>query len=281
VWRILKDLDKWPTTGAVAQRGRWRRRRLRERIGVFEVNLGTPDLSVLFRRAALPFVSSWATGRHQHLAMDLATVALRSRLAFRPMRTARNYRKIWMQEGSPLAVHSGRLAAQVGAVLKARLGDGIRVELGMTYGNPSLAGAVTALQEQNAKKLLVLPCIRNTAPRRRVRYRWDRQRFCSAGAGFPRPASSTIITGDPGYIGALTGSIESALEAGRRALASDFSYQDTRGLCQGGRSISSPGGGDHPVGRCAAGFGSGRLLALLSVPLGSVAWLQALHRGIP
>jgi len=37
------------------------------------------------------------------------------------MRTARNYRKIWMQEGSPLAVHSGRLAAQVGAVLKAGL----------------------------------------------------------------------------------------------------------------------------------------------------------------
>ena len=37
------------------------------------------------------------------------------------------------------------------------LGDSIRVALGMTYGGPSIDGAIRALAEQNAKRLLVLP----------------------------------------------------------------------------------------------------------------------------
>ncbi len=62
-----------------------------------------------------------------------------------------------MPEGSPLAVYSRRLSAKIGAVLQAQLGDRVRVELAMTYGNPSIAGALERLAAQNVKKLLVLP----------------------------------------------------------------------------------------------------------------------------
>ncbi len=44
-------------------------------------------------------------------------------LPFRPLRTARNYRKIWMNEGSPLAVYSKRLAAKIGSLLSATFKD--------------------------------------------------------------------------------------------------------------------------------------------------------------
>ncbi len=56
-----------------------------------------------------------------------------------------------------MAVYSKRLAGKVGAALQADFGDRTRVELGMTYGNPSIAQAVESLNRQNIRKLLVLP----------------------------------------------------------------------------------------------------------------------------
>ena len=76
-------------------------------------------------------------------------------LTFRPLRTAKLYRKIWMPEGSPLLVHSRRLAS----ALQAALGDAAatRVELAMSYGEPSIAGAVERLQAAGVRRLVVLP----------------------------------------------------------------------------------------------------------------------------
>jgi protoporphyrin/coproporphyrin ferrochelatase len=78
-------------------------------------------------------------------------------LPFRPLRSARNYRQIWMPEGSPLAVYSQRLALKIGASLETSLGDSVRVELAMTYGNPGIAAAIESLARQNVRRLLVLP----------------------------------------------------------------------------------------------------------------------------
>src|SRR5450755_3202006 len=112
----------------------------RETIGVLIVNLGTPDSPSYFavQRYLRQFLGDRRvinTSRLIWLPLLYGVV-----LPFRPIRTVRNYRKIWLRDGSPLAVYSRRLAVKVGAVLNARLGDGIRVELGMTYGSPSIAG---------------------------------------------------------------------------------------------------------------------------------------------
>src|SRR5260370_10382651 len=179
-----------------------------ERVGVLMVNLGTPDAPSYFavQRYLRQFLGDRRvinTSRWIWLPLLYGVV-----LPFRPIRTARNYRKIWLREGSPLAVYSGRLAAQVGAVLKARLGDGIRVELGMTYGNPGIAGALNALAEQNAKKLLVLPLY---------------PQYCSSTTGSVFDGTAKVLQRwrwlpetrfvndyhrDPAYIGALTSSID-------------------------------------------------------------------------
>jgi len=128
-----------------------------ERIGVLVVNLGTPDSPSYFavQRYLREFLGDRRvidTSRLVWLPILYGVV-----LPFRPIRTVRNYRKVWMHGGSPLAVYSKRLTAKIGALLQARLGDRVRVDLGMTYGNPSLSDSIRSLVAQNVKKLLVLP----------------------------------------------------------------------------------------------------------------------------
>jgi protoporphyrin/coproporphyrin ferrochelatase len=127
------------------------------RIGVLIVNLGTPDSPSYFavQRYLREFLSDRRvieTSRWIWLPLLYGVV-----LPFRPLRTARNYRKIWMSEGSPLAVYSKRLAAKVGACLHAAFGDQVRVELAMTYGNPGIAPAMESFKESGVERLLVLP----------------------------------------------------------------------------------------------------------------------------
>src|SRR3984893_6771718 len=100
-----------------------------ERIGVLAVNLGTPDSPSYFavQRYLREFLADRRvidTPRLIWLPLLYGVV-----LPFRPLRTARNYRKIWMKEGSPLAVYSARLAAKIGVLLRAEFGDDVRVEL--------------------------------------------------------------------------------------------------------------------------------------------------------
>ncbi len=127
------------------------------RIGVLVVNLGTPDSPSYFavQRYLREFLGDRRvidTSRLIWLPLLYGVV-----LPFRPIRTVRKYRKIWMRGGSPLAVYSKGLAAKIGALLNDSFGDGVRVALAMTYGNPSIAAAVRSLAEQGVRKLLVLP----------------------------------------------------------------------------------------------------------------------------
>ena len=128
-----------------------------ERIGVLVVNLGTPDAPSYgaVQRYLREFLGDRRvidTSRWIWLPILYGFV-----LPFRPIRTVRKYRKIWLQDGSPLAVYSSRLASKMDQRLRAAAGDRVRVALGMTYGNPSIASAIESLTRQNAKRLLVLP----------------------------------------------------------------------------------------------------------------------------
>src|SRR5277367_2657891 len=89
-----------------------------ERIGVLVVNLGTPDSPSYFavQRYLREFLSDRRvidTSRLIWLPLLYGAV-----LPFRPLRTARNYKKIWMTDGSPLAVYSNRLSAKIDSLLK-------------------------------------------------------------------------------------------------------------------------------------------------------------------
>ncbi len=179
-----------------------------ERIGVLVVNLGTPDSPSYFavQRYLRVFLGDRRvidTSRLIWLPILYGLV-----LPFRPLRTARNYRKIWMRDGSPLAVYSKRLATKIDARLRAAMGDGVRVALGMTYGNPGIGAAIASLAEQNVRRLLVLPlypqyCSSTTgsvfdrASRALSRWRW-----------LPETRFINDYHDDAGYIDALAARIE-------------------------------------------------------------------------
>ena len=128
-----------------------------KRIGVLLVNLGTPDSPTYFavQRYLREFLGDRRvidTPRSIWLPLLYGVV-----LPFRPFKTARNYRKIWMPEGSPLAVYSQRLAAKIDAALCSSFGDRVVTRLSMTYGKPSIESAVAEFARLGIDKLLVLP----------------------------------------------------------------------------------------------------------------------------
>ena len=178
-----------------------------QRVGVLLVNLGTPDAPTYcaVQRYLREFLSDRRvinTSRWIWLPLLYGII-----LPLRPLRTLRKYRKIWLPEGSPLAVYSQRLTAKVATVLRDRLGPGIDVVLAMTYGNPSMPAAVEALALQGVRRLVVLPlypqyCSSTTGSvfdactRALQRWRW-----------LPEVRWVNDYHADAGYIDALTASI--------------------------------------------------------------------------
>lgn len=189
-----------------------------DRIGVLLVNLGTPDSPSYFavQRYLREFLGDRRvidTSRLVWLPLLYGVV-----LPFRPIKTVRKYRKIWMNGGSPLALYSQRLTDKVGTLLQSDMGDQVRVELAMTYGNPSISSAIRSLAECNVRKLLILPlypqyCSSTTGSvfdrvtRVLQRWRW-----------LPETRFVNDYHDDAGYIDALTARIQQHWsEAGERS----------------------------------------------------------------
>ena len=123
--------------------------------GILLVNLGTPDAptTAAVRRFLKQFLSDPRVIEYPRALWWLILNGIILRI--RPSRSAEAYRKIWTEDGSPLLVHSRNLADGVRERLAGR-GDCL-VELGMTYGQPSIASSIDKLQTAGARRLLVVP----------------------------------------------------------------------------------------------------------------------------
>ncbi len=131
------------------------------RTGVLLINLGTPEAPTpaAIRRYLRPFLSD---RRVVELPRPLWLMVLYGFiLPLRPRKLAHSYASIWMKpgspEGSPLLHWSLRQKERVGEWLFARFGHEVPVALGMTYGEPSIAGALDELAAQGVRRVLVLP----------------------------------------------------------------------------------------------------------------------------
>lgn len=78
-------------------------------------------------------------------------------LPLRPRRSARLYRKIWTEEGSPLLVTARRQAELLAAALHEEIGTPLHVAAGMRYGRPAIAAALDELRRNGCTRVLVLP----------------------------------------------------------------------------------------------------------------------------
>lgn len=121
--------------------------------GVLLVNLGTPDSPS--NRDVYKYLDEFLMDPR---VMDIPWLArqllVRGNIVPRRFRnTARTYRAIWSEDGSPLLYYS----REVKKLLQKELGEEYAVELGMRYQNPSLLDALDALQKKNVEELIILP----------------------------------------------------------------------------------------------------------------------------
>ena len=238
----------------------------------WSVNLGTPDSPSYFavQRYLRDFLGDRRvidTSRWIWLPLLYGVV-----LPFRPLRTVRKYRKIWMPDGSPLAVYSTRLTDKIGERLQAALGDRVRVALGMTYGNPSIASAITLLAEQNVKRLLVLPlypqyCSSTTGSvfdrtsRALRRWRW-----------LPETRFVNDYYDDPGYIDALAARIEEHWAEAGGALASAVLLPRHSRELRAARAIRIRRRPRRPPGWWCRGSGWQRRSGRIAISRASARW---------
>jgi ferrochelatase len=77
-------------------------------------------------------------------------------LVTRPFRSARLYKRIWGEDGSPLLTITRKQADGVRARLAAQYPH-LEVEFGMRYGSPSLEHGIDKLIEKGCSKILLFP----------------------------------------------------------------------------------------------------------------------------
>jgi len=121
--------------------------------GVCVINLGTPASPA--RKPVARFLREFLSDPRvidlpRYLWLPLLNLVI---IPFRSGRSAAAYRKIWLEEGSPLLVLTQRLANR----LASKLGELAKVETGMRYGEPSIRGCLERLKNSGVDEVVILP----------------------------------------------------------------------------------------------------------------------------
>lgn len=126
-------------------------------IGVLLINVGTPEepTTPALRRYLAQFLGDrrvidyprwfWLPLLHGII------------LNIRPRRSAKLYRNIWTEQGSPLLVIMKEQAAGLKSRLAGRSAHPIEVEVGLSYGQPSIPSALDKLQAAGCRRILLYP----------------------------------------------------------------------------------------------------------------------------
>ena len=125
--------------------------------GILITNLGTPDnpTTSAVRKYLAEFLSD---SRVIELPKFLWWFILHGIiLRIRPSQSAKAYKKIWTENGSPLLSISSKQAEGLKKILAKKIQGPIRIELAMRYGNPSIKSGLKKFQMANSKRILVLP----------------------------------------------------------------------------------------------------------------------------
>lgn len=121
--------------------------------GVLLVNIGTP--LGCDTESVRKYLAEFLTDRDVIDAPDFIRewVFRRWVVPKRAPKSAAKYQKIWFKEGSPLRVYSERFAEAIGQ----DLGPEWRVKIGMRYGEPSLAKALSEFKSEGISRILLCP----------------------------------------------------------------------------------------------------------------------------
>ncbi|MFM9835224.1 MAG: ferrochelatase [Methylophilaceae bacterium] len=127
------------------------------KVGILLANLGTPDAPTA--KALRPYLGQFLMDRRvvEIPRFIWCWILHCIILVVRPKKSAEKYAQVWMKEGSPLLVHSQKQAQMLRGFLAQKVKSPFVVELGMSYGNPSMNSALNKLKAQHCDKILVFP----------------------------------------------------------------------------------------------------------------------------
>lgn len=126
-------------------------------LGILITNLGTPEAptAAAIRKYLAEFL--WDP-RVVEIPRPIWWLILHGIiLNTRPRVKARDYKKIWTDEGSPLLVISKQQRDALQTNLESKFSGPVKVVLAMRYGQPSIQTGLEQLKQCNAKRVLVLP----------------------------------------------------------------------------------------------------------------------------
>ncbi len=127
-------------------------------------------------------------------------------LNLRPKKSAAKYASIWMNEGSPLRVHTERQAHLLAAALE-RQGLPVKVEWAMRYGAPSIADTLSRLKAQGAERILLVPLYPQYAASTTATVVDEAARWLLQTRNQPELRFVKHFHDHPGYIAALAASV--------------------------------------------------------------------------
>ncbi|KPN73480.1 ferrochelatase [Neisseria sp. 74A18] len=125
---------------------------LQEKTAVLLLNLGTPEAPTA--AAVRPYLRDFLSDqRVVELPKLVWQPILRGLvLTLRPKKSAHAYEKVWLPEGSPLAVYTEKQAELVAEQI-----PNITVRHAMTYGSPNAASVLAELKAQGITRVLAIP----------------------------------------------------------------------------------------------------------------------------
>lgn len=121
--------------------------------GILLVNLGTPDTPSVadVRKYLDEFLMDERVIDVNALNRTLLVKGII--VPFRGPKSAKIYKEVWTENGSPLLYYSVRSAE----LLQEKLGSNYIVELAMRYQNPSIESALKRLKDQRVESIKVIP----------------------------------------------------------------------------------------------------------------------------
>jgi ferrochelatase len=127
------------------------------KVGILLANLGTPDAPTA--KALRPYLKQFLMDRRvvEIPRFIWCWILYGIILVLRPSKSAEKYAQIWSKEGAPLLVHAQKQALLLRGFLGQKIKSPFVVELGMSYGTPSIETAIQSLKAQHCNKILVFP----------------------------------------------------------------------------------------------------------------------------
>ena len=126
------------------------------RIGVLLSNLGTPDKPQ--RKELRVYLKEFLSDPRVIETPKLIWKVILNGIILntRPQKSAKNYQKVWTDEGSPLLVILNK-QKKLTQDLLGKENLELEFAVGMRYGNPSIEKGLEELREKNCNKIIVLP----------------------------------------------------------------------------------------------------------------------------